>query len=211
MVLSLIAWPQLSICVPAARPSATVTVIVKVFVSPTAIVPASHSTVPSWSVHSPGSDATVSRVVSMGSLIVTSVASSGPWLVALSVYVMVPPAWAVAGPVFATSTSATGTGGSTYVLTQETVSPLSGSAVELVTVSQLRISVSAAASSLTRTVIVKVRVSSTASVPTSQVTLPSATWQPSDTAVTVTRDVSTGSVTITLPASAGPSLVTVSV
>ena len=101
------------IWVPAARPSAAVTVKVKVFVSPTARVPASQTTVPDTSVHPAGSDCTVISGSAMGSATITFVASSGPWLVTLSVYVIVPPGSTVAGPVFVTSTSATGVPGST--------------------------------------------------------------------------------------------------
>jgi hypothetical protein len=111
-VLLLDAWPQSVISVPGARPSLAVTVMVKVFVSPTARVPASQVTVPAFAVHSLGSDATVTREMSRGSRTSTSVAVSGPWLVTLSEYVNVSPADTVAGPDFATSTWATGTGGS---------------------------------------------------------------------------------------------------
>src|ERR1700722_2531114 len=111
-VLLPVAWPQSAISVPGARPSAALTVMVKVFVSPTVSVPASQVTVPAFSVHSLGSDVTVTSEVSRGSETSTSVATSGPWLVTLSEYVNVSPADTVAGPDFATSTSATGTGGS---------------------------------------------------------------------------------------------------
>src|SRR5579871_4569567 len=63
-VLLLVAWPQSEISVPGARPSAAVTVMVTVFVSPTARVPASQVTVPELSVHSLGSAFTVTREAS---------------------------------------------------------------------------------------------------------------------------------------------------
>ena len=85
LTVELATVPQLRITVPGAASSLTLTVIVKVFVSPAARVPASQVTVPPATWQPPDTEVTVRWDVSTGSVTTTSAASSGPSLVTVSV------------------------------------------------------------------------------------------------------------------------------
>ena len=184
----------------------TVTVIVKVALAPDASVPALQVTVPEALVQPLEAETNVTPAGRV-SVTTTPVAGLGPLLLAVTVYVMVLPATAEAGPVFVIDRSAEAV---TLVVAVAVLSPLvgSGSLALIVAVFVMLPPVAGAVA-----VMVIVALAPDASVPTAQTTVPEALVQVpwvelADTNVTPAGRVS---VTVAPVAVPGPLLLAVRV
>src|SRR5579863_1692342 len=193
---------------PSGRSAKTRPSAVSTLVSPGASVPRSQVTVPPASAQPDGSEVISTRNgLPTGSLMITSVAGSGPWLVTATVYLIVPPGSAWAGATLSMVSRACWSG-RTMVCAQSGFGSLVSRVLGVTVPAQLVICESGAASAATTTVNVRVLVSPTARSPTAQETVLPCSSQPGGSEVTVSTDVSMGSLTVTSVAGSGPRLST---